>query len=51
MLDPEFFNAFEDVRWNLERDIPWDAFRSEQLGDEQARSIKMNAITNGESAS
>ncbi len=45
MLYPELFKAFEDVRWTFERDVPWDAFRPEQLGDEQARSIKMNAIT------
>ena len=45
MLYPELFKAFEDVRWTFERDVPWDAFRPEHLGDEQARSIKMNAIT------
>jgi len=33
------------VRWTFELHIPWNAFRPEQLGDEQARSIKMNAIT------
>src|SRR5262249_36488005 len=45
MLYPELFKAFEDVRWTFERDVPWDAFRPEQLRDDQARSIKMNAIT------
>jgi hypothetical protein len=45
MLYPELFKAFEDVRWTFERDVPWDAFCPERLGDEQARSIKMNAIT------
>ena len=44
MLYPELFKAFEDVRWTFERDIPWNAFRPEQLGDERARSIKMNSI-------
>jgi hypothetical protein len=45
MLYPELFKAFEDVRWTFERDVPWDAFRPDELRDEQARSIKMNAIT------
>jgi hypothetical protein len=45
MLYPELFKSFEDVRWTFERDVPWNEFRSDRLGDEQARSIKMNAIT------
>src|SRR3981189_3644160 len=45
MLYPELFKAFEEVRWTFERDVPWDAFRAERLRDDQARSIKMNAIT------
>ena len=45
MLYPELFKAFEDVRWTFERDVPWGAFCPEQLGDAQAQSIKMNAIT------
>ena len=45
MLYPELFKAFEAVRWNLESDVPWHAFDAARLSDEQARTIKMNAIT------
>ena len=45
MLYPELFKAFESVRWNLDDDVPWDAFDGARLSDEQARTIKMNAIT------
>lgn len=45
MLYPELFRAFERVRWDLETDIDWASFRAESLSDEQAMTIKMNAIT------
>ncbi|HMN82505.1 MAG TPA: ferritin-like domain-containing protein [Burkholderiaceae bacterium] len=45
MLFPELFKSFEAVRWNLERDIPWDRFDASLLSEEQALTIKMNAIT------
>jgi hypothetical protein len=45
MLYPDLFRAFERVRWDLEKDIPWDQFDGELLTDEQAMTIKMNAIT------
>jgi hypothetical protein len=45
MLYPELFKSLEAVRWNMERDVPWDSFDASQLTDEQARTIKMNAIT------
>ena len=45
MLYPELFRAFERVRWDLERDIRWDAFDPALLSEEQAQTIKMNAIT------
>jgi hypothetical protein len=45
MLYPDLFRAFERVRWDLEKDIPWDQFDSSKLTDEQAMTIKMNAIT------
>ena len=45
MLYPELFRALEEVRWNLADDIPWDAFDGALLSDEQARTVKMNAIT------
>ncbi len=45
MLYPELFKSFEAVRWDMERDIPWDTFEPALLTDEQAQTIKMNAIT------
>lgn len=45
MLYPELFRSFERVRWSLDDDIPWDRFDASLLSDEQARTIKMNAIT------
>ncbi|MEK9721345.1 MAG: ferritin-like domain-containing protein [Quisquiliibacterium sp.] len=45
MLYPELFKSFERVRWSLENDIDWDAFDASLLTDEQAQTIKMNAIT------
>ena len=45
MLYPELFKQFEALRWNLETDIPWDNFDGDKLTDEQALTIKMNAIT------
>jgi hypothetical protein len=45
MLYPELFRAFERVRWDLEHDIPWADFDDKALSDEQAATIKMNAIT------
>lgn len=35
----------EAVRWNMASDIPWDQFDRSKLSDEQAYTIKMNAIT------
>ena len=45
MLYPELFKQLESVRWDMERDIPWDTFDASALSDEQATTIKMNAIT------
>lgn len=45
MLYPELFKSLEQVRWNMESDIPWDKFDASQLTDEQAQTIRMNAIT------
>ncbi|HOX88273.1 MAG TPA: ferritin-like domain-containing protein [Burkholderiaceae bacterium] len=45
MLYPELFKSLESVRWNMEQDIPWGEFDAARLSDEQARTIKMNAIT------
>ena len=45
MLYPELFKQLEAVRWDMEKDIPWSSFDASQLTDEQAQTIKMNAIT------
>ena len=45
MLYPELFKQLESVRWNMDTDIPWDRFDASLLTDEQAQTIKMNAIT------
>ena len=45
MLYPELFKQLESVRWNMETDIPWSGFDPTLLSDEQATTIKMNAIT------
>ena len=45
MLYPELFKQLEAARWNMDQDIPWDAFDASLLTDEQAQTIKMNAIT------
>lgn len=45
MLYPELFKSLEQVRWNMETDIPWDTYDASKLTLEQAQTIKMNAIT------
>src|SRR3546814_15458429 len=45
MLYPELFKSMEAVRWNMATDIPWDDFDPSKLTDDQAYTIKMNAIT------
>jgi hypothetical protein len=45
MLYPDIFKSLERVRWDLDRDVPWASFDSARLTDEQALTIKMNAIT------
>jgi hypothetical protein len=45
MLYPELFKQLESVRWDMDKDIPWSAFEGDKLTDEQATTIKMNAIT------
>lgn len=45
MLYPELFKQLEAVRWDMGKDIPWDQFDPALLTDEQAQTIKMNAIT------
>jgi hypothetical protein len=45
MLYPELFKSLESVRWNMETDVPWSEFDPTRLSEDQARTIKMNAIT------
>jgi hypothetical protein len=45
MLYPQLFREMESVRWNMASDIPWDQFDASLLSEEQAQTIKMNAIT------
>jgi hypothetical protein len=45
MLYPELFKQLEAVRWNMDQDIPWQRFDASLLSDEQALTVRMNAIT------
>ena len=45
MLYIDLFKSLERARWNMETDIPWAQFDPALLTDEQAMTIKMNAIT------
>ncbi|MGH8750563.1 MAG: acyl-ACP desaturase [Burkholderiales bacterium] len=45
MLYPKLFKVLEQARWDLQQDVPWDQFDARKLSDEQAQTIKMNAIT------
>jgi hypothetical protein len=45
MLYHELFQDFEQVRWSLAEDVPWARFDPALLSEEQAQTVKMNAIT------
>ncbi|MBA3581630.1 MAG: ferritin-like domain-containing protein [Gammaproteobacteria bacterium] len=45
MLYPELFKTLERARWEMETDIPWASFAPELLSEEQAQTIRSNAIT------
>ncbi len=45
MLYPELFSSLEAARWSLADDVPWDRFDAALLTDEQALTVRMNAIT------
>jgi hypothetical protein len=45
MLYSDLFQSFEKARWEMARDIPWGEFDAARLSEEQAKTIKMNAIT------
>lgn len=45
MLYPELYAQLEKARWRMDLDIPWDSFDASLLSDEQALTVKLNAIT------
>lgn len=45
LLYPELFRSMERARWSMADDVPWDRFDPAALSDEQALTVKMNAIT------
>ena len=45
MLYPELFKSLEASRWSMADDVPWHEFDPSRLSDEQAMTVKMNAIT------
>jgi len=45
MLYPDLFKSLEKARWDMADDVPWHAFDASLLSDEQAQTIKYNAIT------
>ncbi|MBC7944127.1 MAG: ferritin-like domain-containing protein [Burkholderiales bacterium] len=45
MLYPDLFKTLEKARWNMADDVPWDQFDAGKLSNEQAETVKMNAIT------
>ncbi|GAB7129325.1 hypothetical protein JCM19000A_38330 [Silvimonas sp. JCM 19000] len=45
MLYPQLFADLEKARWSMADDIAWDQFDTSLLTDEQALTVKMNAIT------
>lgn len=44
-LYPMLFRDLEKARWNMEDDINWESFDGSLLTEEQAITVKMNAIT------
>jgi hypothetical protein len=45
LLYPELFRTLERERWSLADAVPWGDFDGSALSDEQALTVKMNAIT------
>jgi hypothetical protein len=45
MLYPKLFKQMEHARWSLADDVPWARFDAARLSEEQAQTIRMNAIT------
>ena len=40
MIYPELFKQLEAVRWNMDKDIPWDQFDASKLTEEQAQTSR-----------
>jgi len=45
LLYPQLFKSLEQARWSMADDVPWERFEGERLSEEQALTVKMNAIT------
>jgi hypothetical protein len=45
MLYPDLFKSLEKARWNMADDVPWHEFDASLLSDEQAQTVRYNAIT------
>ncbi|MBK7235573.1 MAG: ferritin-like domain-containing protein [Sterolibacteriaceae bacterium] len=45
MLYPELFKSLEAARWSMANDVAWSSFDASKLSEEQAMTVKMNAIT------
>ncbi len=45
MLYPQLYKTLESARWCMQNDIPWHIFDPAKLSEEQAETIKLNAIT------
>jgi len=45
MLYPDLFKSLEKARWSMADDVPWHEFDASLLSDEQAQTVRYNAIT------
>ena len=45
MLFHDLYHSLEKARWSMADDVPWDDFDASLLTEEQALTIKYNAIT------
>lgn len=45
MLYPDLFKSLEKARWSMADDVPWHDFDASLLSDEQAQTVRYNAIT------
>ncbi len=45
MLFHDLFHSLEKARWSMADDVPWNDFDATRLSEEQALTIKYNAIT------